>query len=100
MRAPVAGAGRGRHPDMPRRPNCLLGVPANELGGIPRLACRIRARLAVLQRDQACNVVEPLHEKIVSATKHFASFARTSGTPVGKGGFGGIKTSHGVFDGS
>ena len=54
----AVGAAR-RDADIAVDADRLFGIPAEELGGIGHLAPRVRERLAVFQRDQPCEAVEP-----------------------------------------
>jgi hypothetical protein len=76
----------------------LFGEPAEELGGIGRLALRVRARLAVFQRDEMGEMVEPRGHQLPCAAQHLGAFARRPRGPVGHGAFGGIERRVGIRD--
>jgi hypothetical protein len=54
----------------------LLGVPAEELGGIGHLAARIRQRLAVLDGDQLRQPLGVAHDQLEGLAQDLAALAR------------------------
>ena len=61
--------------------NRLLGVPAEELGGVGDLATGIGERLAVLEGDQPCELVGVLHHQLPRAPQDLAPLARRRRRP-------------------
>src|SRR5262249_57468950 len=60
----------------------LLGIPAEELGGISHLAARVRQGLAVFQRDQFGETLGIAHDQFVSLAQDLGSLARLAPRPT------------------
>ena len=69
----------------------FFGEPAEEFGGIGGLAPGVDTGLAVFQRDQMGEVVEPGGHQLPRFSKHLGTLSRGSCGPVGHGAFGGVE---------
>ncbi|KPP86789.1 MAG: hypothetical protein HLUCCO07_13170 [Rhodobacteraceae bacterium HLUCCO07] len=85
----------GDHPVGAHR---FLREPAEEFGGICGLAPRIPAGLAVLQRDEMGEMIEPHGHQFPRLSQHLGPFTRRARGPVGHGGLGRVKRGIGVGD--
>ncbi len=86
-----ARAGRRPAIKVADRPHRLFAAPAEELRGIGDLAARIRQRLAVLQRDQAGELLLLRHDQLERLAQHLAALARLRRGPGGKRLLGGVE---------
>ena len=82
------------------RPDRLLGIPAEELGRVGRLAHRVRPRLAVLERDQAGELVPAGGEELEALAQHLGPLTGRAGAPVFERGVGGVERGNRVLDGA
>ena len=77
----------------------LLGVPAEELGGVRDLSTRISERLAVFERDQASEFIGVIDHQLPRSAQDLASFARSRRGPTRLGLGGGVARCGGVIGG-
>ena len=59
----------------------LLGVPAEELGGVGNLTARVRKRLAVLDGDQLGEPLGVAHDQLEGLAQDFGALARLPARP-------------------
>ncbi len=94
----AVGCRQGAMPNSPRA-HGLLGIPAEEFGGIGDFAARVGQRLAVFQGDQVASIPRP---SIISSKHRRRISARWRGgglAPAGGGLVGGIDRGHGIGEG-
>ena len=77
------GAGRRPHQGA-LDPHRLLGVPAEELGRVGRLAARVAQRLAVLRRHQPGELLAALRHQLERLAQHLGPLPRRGRGPAGQ----------------
>jgi hypothetical protein len=93
-----AGARGRRVGDQPVRAHRLFGEPAEEFRRIGGLRPWRRTRLAVFQRDQPGELVEPRGHQFPGLAQHLGAFARLASGPVGESGLRRIQRSIRIGD--
>ena len=78
--------------------HALLGVPAEELGGVGHLAARVRQRLAVLDGDELGEPLGVAHDQLVGLAQNFAALARLLRGPGPERALRGVERGLGVVD--
>jgi hypothetical protein len=84
--------------DQPVGAHGFFGEPAEELGGIGGLALGVRARLAVFQRDEMGEIVQPRGHQLPRLAQDLGAFARLRAAQSAMAAFGGIERRIGIRD--